>query len=642
MKRNSILVTCLLILALTLTACGGGQSDPAEAAGMPENTEAEEAAEESPAADPFALEVSPEQDGAPQLVLNETYYGSYQEGEGWVCFTTGSKVGAEYTVTLENVTPGSKSLYGHLYDEEGTLLEPDAINYVRAQGNLVSPGSIVQGSPDGRVATGTIGNLQPDTTYYLCLQGSSEFPADYLLTVGSADAPVPEHSAGSTEADLLTAVDRVTPGVSQSAAIRVPLGTKVFGTVSSSCQWLSFTTGPEQNAAYCITGVNETCGIKPLYGHLYDRQGTLIEPVSINYERAQGNSVSPQSVLQGNESGRAATGSIDTLEPNTTYYICLQAESTADYSLLVTAPQNRERSRLISSNVTEAAGAVSEEGPLTTGTNQNAAAILKHNTWYYGTFEEGYLWVSFLTGSEESEYSVTLANLTPDSHSLYGHLYDEYGTLVVPDIIYYERAQGNSISPNSIVQGSPDGSEAVGSVLSLKADTMYYICLQADRPCEYKILIGTVEDDPIEDAEETVFEVPFELNETQVRFMADEAAFIDESAAKEALTPVAEVILAHPDHPILLAGTTATFGDQAACEKLSSARAEAVKNMLVSEFGVPAGQLKTVGLGYEKDPFERGSDIDANGSFVRTEAAKNRRVVVLDAESDIAKEILGD
>ena len=43
--------------------------------------------------------------------------------------------------------------------------------------------------------------------------------------------------------------------------------------------------------------------------------------------------------------------------------------------------------------------------------------------------------------------------------------------------------------------------------------------------------------------EPLVFETPFELNSTQVMFVANEAAFLDEEAAKAALQPVAEVIL---------------------------------------------------------------------------------------------------
>lgn len=142
--------------------------------------------------------------------------------------------------------------------------------------------------------------------------------------------------------------------------------------------------------------------------------------------------------------------------------------------------------------------------------------------------------------------------------------------------------------------------------------------------------------------EEAVFETPFELSSTQVRFVADEAVFIDENEAKEALAPVAEIILAHPDHPILLAGTTAQWGSQESCVALSNRRAGAVKNLLVNHFGVPESQLITIGLGYADDPFVRGRDVDSNGDFVESEGAKNRRVVVLDAESDIARQILGN
>ena len=143
-----------------------------------------------------------------------------------------------------------------------------------------------------------------------------------------------------------------------------------------------------------------------------------------------------------------------------------------------------------------------------------------------------------------------------------------------------------------------------------------------------------------ETVEELVFEEPFSLDETQIMFVSNKAIFVDEEAAKAALAPVAEVILAHPDHPILLAGTTATDGEQESCVRLSSQRAEAVKNLLVSAYGVPADQLLTVGLGYAADPFPRGQDRDSKGNFVESEAVKNRRVVVLDANDPTAQAIL--
>lgn len=184
--------------------------------------------------------------------------------------------------------------------------------------------------------------------------------------------------------------------------------------------------------------------------------------------------------------------------------------------------------------------------------------------------------------------------------------------------------------------------------LELPASTTYYIYVWADKKytIQYTLKIHgpeeqstagsvTVEEEPL------VFETPFELNSTQVMFKAESDAFLDEAAAKEALKPVAEVILAHPDHPILLAGTTATDGDQQARVDLSNRRAVAVKNLLVSAFGIPEDQLTTIGLGFEADPFVRGQDRDANGKFVESEGAKNRRVIVMDANDPIAQELLG-
>lgn len=45
---------------------------------------------------------------------------------------------------------------------------------------------------------------------------------------------------------------------------------------------------------------------------------------------------------------------------------------------------------------------------------------------------------------------------------------------------------------------------------------------------------------------------------------------------------------------------------------LSNRWATAVKDPLVSAFGVSKSQLQSVGLGYEADPFVRGKDRNAN------------------------------
>lgn len=266
------------------------------------------------------------------------------------------------------------------------------------------------------------------------------------------------------------------------------------------------------------------------------------------------------------------------------------------------------------------------------GTNQNEAVLLPLNTRLTGkTTKDGGLWYAFTTGTaENATYRITTVNKTPDTDSLCLRVYDKYG------------AEMHSYSLHADQSG-----KAATQSLRLPPKITYYIYVWADKKdaIQYTLKIHgpeepgaagsvTVEEDPL------VFETPFELNSTQVMFVADKATFLDEAAAKEALKPVAEVILAHPDHPILLAGTTATNGTQEECVDLSNRRAAAVKDLLVSAFGVPESQLQSVGLGYEADPFVRGQDRDANGKFVESEGAKNRRVIVMDANDPIAQELL--
>jgi outer membrane protein OmpA-like peptidoglycan-associated protein len=137
-----------------------------------------------------------------------------------------------------------------------------------------------------------------------------------------------------------------------------------------------------------------------------------------------------------------------------------------------------------------------------------------------------------------------------------------------------------------------------------------------------------------------VFTTPWVLTEAEVKFKPDETSFVDITAAKEALRPVAEVINQNPKHKILIAGTTATIGSSENCLELSKLRAESVRQLLIDEFAVDSKQLITVGLGFDHDPFDRALDLDTNGHLIEKEAAKNRRVIVLDANDKIAKQIL--
>ncbi len=263
------------------------------------------------------------------------------------------------------------------------------------------------------------------------------------------------------------------------------------------------------------------------------------------------------------------------------------------------------------------------------------AALIPLGSKISSTVKDGInFWFAFRTTADESaSYKLTAVHETQTSdNSVTFSLYDGYGNEI-----------------RSFQAGS-DGAASTLEISGLEPDTLYYIaaCCFNNRSdaLDYTLAIKVSEaaEAPSATVEpagaELVFETPFELNSTQVMFQINQAVFLSEADAKAALEPVAEIILAHPDHPILIAGTTATDGTQASCVDLSNRRAAAVKELLVSAFGVPEEQLLTVGLGYEDDPFVRGKDRDANGNFVETEGAKNRRVVVMDANDETAKQIL--
>ena len=270
------------------------------------------------------------------------------------------------------------------------------------------------------------------------------------------------------------------------------------------------------------------------------------------------------------------------------------------------------------------------------GSNMADAVLVPLGTKVFGTVKAGEnAWFSFTTGETEgATYNVTYVNGTVDSEDgISGYLYDEYGTPL------YEDEYDSAVH---YVRATADGTPITISSNELETNTTYYIRLEPrdnEKEIKYTLSVKSPEEKKDEKAA-LVFEVPFEINETQVQFVINEATFIDKEQAKEAVKPVAEAVLNAPEHAILIAGTTATDGTQESCIDLSNRRAQAVKDLLVNTYNVPESQIKTVGLGYEADPFERGADRDANGKFVESEAKKNRRVVILDVDDPIAQQLL--
>lgn len=410
----------------------------------------------------------------------------------------------------------------------------------------------------------------------------------------------------------LNAEGEMRGGTNQNEAVLLPLNTKMNGkTTDPDGLWYAFTTGAAENATYRITEVNKTLDTGNLCLKVYDRYGA-----ELNYY-----------ALTADQKGRAATLDLE-LSPNTTYYILIWAQDhdVIQYSLIIRDPEEQKNGYSTAGSLAEAVGAGAEQ-TVSPGTNQDDGGMIPLEAQVAGKVQENqYQWYKFTTnGVENATYEVTAANLTPGTGYLNLKVYNTYGE----ELNYYN------------LQADQSGEPATLS-LDLSPSTTYDLCVwPAEKDViSYTILIHGPAEAAESPEEQLVFETPFELNSTQVMFVANKAEFLDEAAARAALEPVAQVILAHPGHPILLAGTTATDGEQASCVNLSNQRAEAVKGLLVSAFGVPEDQLKTIGLGYAADPFVRGQDIDAKGRFVETEAAKNRRVVVMDANDPIAQQLL--
>lgn len=129
------------------------------------------------------------------------------------------------------------------------------------------------------------------------------------------------------------------------------------------------------------------------------------------------------------------------------------------------------------------------------------------------------------------------------------------------------------------------------------------------------------------------FADPVILDESRVRFVPDSAEYLERAAAEAVIVPIAEYMLAHGDVTLLLAGTTAGDAQSDKTIGLSQSRANAVRATMISH-GVPENRIIALGLGSE-DPWH------IYGLGTGGQAAPNRKVVILDADSDTARDLLG-
>lgn len=422
-------------------------------------------------------------------------------------------------------------------------------------------------------------------------------------------------------------------GTNQNDAVLLPMNANLYGTAMEDPVWYAFTTLSDPDITYTFVAVNLEVDAGQVRYTLYDAAGAKIAG---NYDEGY------YLEERVDDSGRADSFVPKQLAPDTVYYINLWAtEGSIDYRLSIIPQGVAIEGYATTDNVLDARGSASAaEGLIAPGTNMDDAGYLPLNAKITASINDYHgLWFAFTTNGAEGDYSISMVNETTGSEKIGMRVVDVYGSTV--------KANNYTDGYYAYSKIENDGRTVTTTFSGLELDTTYYIELwtDSDSQVQYTMTINA----PVPPAtpapvtvEPLIFETPFELNETRVMFVGDKAIFVDEEAANEACAPVAEVILAHPDHKVLLVGTTASNGSDGYCLDLSSRRAAAVKDLLVSAYGVPEEQLLTVGLGYKLDPFARANDLDANGRLIESEACKNRRVIVLDAEDPIALEILGE
>ena len=128
------------------------------------------------------------------------------------------------------------------------------------------------------------------------------------------------------------------------------------------------------------------------------------------------------------------------------------------------------------------------------------------------------------------------------------------------------------------------------------------------------------------------------FDETSIAFHEGTAELADEESASKALQYVTEYMNQYPDFKLVVCGTTACWGGEDYCKKLSLARADVVCKLLETE-GIDRSRIKSAGVGYSFADFYT-YDQNPDGELDEAIAKTNRSVKLVDWDSDTADRIL--
>lgn len=137
----------------------------------------------------------------------------------------------------------------------------------------------------------------------------------------------------------------------------------------------------------------------------------------------------------------------------------------------------------------------------------------------------------------------------------------------------------------------------------------------------------------LKEADVSVLSDPVVIPESQVKYKPDSAEFLDSAAAEAAIQPVADFLTAHPDVKILLYGTCAGDTDSEKTLQLGKDRANSIKSVLCAA-GIDESRITAVTVKTDDDPYHEF------GLGTGSEASVNRKTVMVDMSSELAKQIL--
>ena len=208
------------------------------------------------------LQLATNMDDAALMGLNQPYEGSYTEGSAWIAFRTGNGEDAAYTLTLENRSTNSATLYATLYDVYGGCPRIDYSDKINVDNT--NRDYFASARQDGSASSSVLRGLKPDTIYFICL--NSERKAEFTLTVSDGGAV----SVGDNSTPEGNVVLNGVPGTSMTSALNLPLDTRYYGKYEGQNTWFAFTTTEEEEAVYYITLVNQKVNGKTIYAELYE------------------------------------------------------------------------------------------------------------------------------------------------------------------------------------------------------------------------------------------------------------------------------------------------------------------------------------------------------------------------------------